>query len=144
MNLEIKMPQLSETMTEGKLLQWSVVLGESVRAGDAIAEVEADKANMEIEAPEDGTIVELATQPGETVPVGTVLALFQPGTAATGQTEQKTTVAPTAASGTKASPLVQRIASQKGIALDEVIGTGSNGEILMADLEQHLASKAAR
>jgi pyruvate/2-oxoglutarate dehydrogenase complex dihydrolipoamide acyltransferase (E2) component len=69
----IKMPSLSESMTEGKLLQWNVAVGDTVRAGDPVAEVETDKANMEIEAEQDGVVTGLHGNPGEMIPVGAVL-----------------------------------------------------------------------
>ncbi len=75
---EIPMPSLSESMTEGKLLRWCVGEGAAVRAGDVIAEVETDKANMEIEAVADGTLTRFRAQPGDTVAVGAPLAEFDP------------------------------------------------------------------
>lgn len=71
--IEIRMPRLSESMTEGKLLLWSVAVGDRVEAGDQLAEIEADKANMEIEAPVAGVVCALHGSAGETVPVGQML-----------------------------------------------------------------------
>jgi len=68
------MPRLSESMTDGKLLLWSVAVGDFVEAGDQIAEVEADKANMEIEAPVSGIICSLHGKSGDKIAVDTVLA----------------------------------------------------------------------
>lgn len=75
---DILMPRLSEDMDEGKFLMWSVKVGDRVKVGDSIAEVETDKANMEIESLEDGTIGELIAQPGETYPVGATLGRIKP------------------------------------------------------------------
>lgn len=75
---EITMPSLSESMKEGKLLRWCVAEGAVVRAGDVIAEVETDKANMEIEATADGTVTALHAKPGDNVPVGAPLATLTP------------------------------------------------------------------
>lgn len=71
--VEVKMPRLSESMTEGKLLMWSVAVGDRVEAGDQLAEVEADKANMEIESPVAGVVLNLHGKPGDTMAVGTLL-----------------------------------------------------------------------
>ncbi len=72
--IDITMPRLSESMNEGKLLRWSVAEGQTVVLGTPLAEIEADKANMEIEAPQNGVLKKLIVSPGETVSVGTVLA----------------------------------------------------------------------
>lgn len=71
--IEIRMPRLSESMTEGKLLLWNVAVGDFVNPGDQIAEVEADKANMEIEAPVSGVICNIHGKPGDTIAVDAIL-----------------------------------------------------------------------
>lgn len=71
--IEVKMPRLSESMTEGKLLVWSVGAGDHVEAGEQLAEIESDKANMEIEAPCAGVICRVHGQPGDMLPVGQVM-----------------------------------------------------------------------
>jgi pyruvate dehydrogenase E2 component (dihydrolipoamide acetyltransferase) len=76
MSIEITMPKLSDTMEEGTVLQWRIKEGDEVKQGDVIAEVETDKAAMEMEAFENGTVSELRVKQGETVPVGTVLAVL--------------------------------------------------------------------
>jgi pyruvate dehydrogenase E2 component (dihydrolipoamide acetyltransferase) len=72
---EITMPKLSDTMTEGRLISWKKSVGERVERGDIIAEVETDKANMELEAFTSGTLLETRVKPGEMAPVGTVIAI---------------------------------------------------------------------
>jgi len=73
---EITLPKLSDTMEEGKVLRWIKQVGDRVAAGEVIAEVETDKADMEIEAPGEGVLSEIRVQVGETAPVGAVLALL--------------------------------------------------------------------
>src|SRR5512136_777218 len=75
MATEITMPKLSDTMTEGRLISWKKSVGEKVSRGDIIAEVETDKANMELEAFVSGTLLETRVKPGDMVPVGTVIAM---------------------------------------------------------------------
>ncbi|QXE91895.1 2-oxo acid dehydrogenase subunit E2 [Geomonas subterranea] len=72
---EIVMPKLSDTMTEGRLVSWKKRVGDEVRRGEVIAEVETDKANMELEAYAPGVLLEIRVQSGEMVPVGTVIAV---------------------------------------------------------------------
>ncbi len=76
MATEITMPKLSDTMTEGTILKWHVAVGDRVARGDIIAEAETDKAAMEMEAFEDGTVTELRVAEGTTVAVGTVIAVL--------------------------------------------------------------------
>ena len=75
MSNEIKMPALSPTMTEGILSKWLVKIGDEIRSGDVIAEIETDKATMEVEAVDDGIVTQLVVEEGtQAVPVGTVIA----------------------------------------------------------------------
>ena len=76
MATEILMPKLSDTMEEGKILKWLKRPGDHVKSGDLLAEVETDKANMEIEAFDDGVVTELRVAEGESAPVGAVIAVL--------------------------------------------------------------------
>src|SRR4030081_3790500 len=73
---EIQMPKLSDTMTEGTLVAWKKKKGDKVSAGDVIAEIETDKATMEWESPEDGTLTEIYVQGGGKVNVGDKIAFI--------------------------------------------------------------------
>ncbi len=144
MPIEIKMPALSPTMEEGTLARWLVKLGDDVKAGDIMAEIETDKATMEFEAVDEGTLVSIAVEEGsENVKVGTVIALLaeegEDASAAAAAPASKPAPAPSApaTSGDRivASPLAKRIAEQKGIDLSSVTGSGPNGRIVKADVE---------
>ncbi len=76
MATEVIMPRMSDTMEEGKILKWLKKVGDRVEVGDIIAEVETDKADMEMEALDDGFLTEIRAQEGESVPVGAVIALL--------------------------------------------------------------------
>jgi pyruvate dehydrogenase E2 component (dihydrolipoamide acetyltransferase) len=76
MPIDVLMPQLSPTMTEGRLARWTKNVGDAVRVGDVMAEVETDKATMEVEAPEDGTIHAIIGQPGADILVGAPIAVL--------------------------------------------------------------------
>src|SRR6202162_1978398 len=73
---EIQMPKLSDTMTEGTLVSWKKKRGDKVSAGEVIAEIETDKATMEWESPEDGTLSEIYVEEGERVNVGDKIAFI--------------------------------------------------------------------
>ncbi len=91
MATEITMPKLSDTMEEGTILKWRVKKGDRISKGDIIAEVETDKAAMEMEAFDDGTVSEIKVEEGETVPVGTVIAVLSAVEAAEAEAEEKET-----------------------------------------------------
>ena len=76
MPIEITMPRLSDTMESGTLLKWNVAEGDSVSSGDVVADVETDKATMELTVFDDGTMSQLVIDEGQTVEVGTVIALM--------------------------------------------------------------------
>ena len=166
---EITMPKLSDTMEEGTLVSWKKSVGEKVKRGDIIAEIETDKANMDLEAFVSGVLLETLVKPGEVVPVGTVIALVgeagekpaakppveperkpveveQPKPpeikAALPEEEKKAEktekVAVDISGEEKASPLVRRMAREKGVDLGQVKGTGPEGRILREDLEKYL------
>ncbi|MGB2167255.1 MAG: biotin/lipoyl-containing protein, partial [Candidatus Puniceispirillales bacterium] len=98
MSVSITMPALSPTMTEGKLAKWFVKVGDSVRSGDVIAEIETDKAMMEVEALDDGVITALHAAEGEDgIAVGTAIADMQGDEASDHNTSGSEISAPVAA-----------------------------------------------
>jgi pyruvate dehydrogenase E2 component (dihydrolipoyllysine-residue acetyltransferase) len=167
----IEMPKLSDTMTEGTLLKWRKKEGDKVEVGDVIAEVETDKATMEMEAFDDGILHQFFVKEGSKVPIGSKIALLlrkgePPPTdaavpvaetrAPAASTQTTATPAPAAApapaavpaktattSGrVKASPLAKKIAAGKGIDLKTVTGTGPRGRIVAKDIESAPAGGA--
>ena len=74
MSVDVRMPRMSESMEEGRVLEWLVAIGAEVKRGDPLVEIETDKANMTYEAAAEGLLVELLAQEGELVPVGQVIA----------------------------------------------------------------------
>jgi len=76
MPIDLLMPQLSPTMTEGRLAKWLRKPGDAIKAGDVVAEVETDKATMEVEASEDGVIHQFVAELGTDLPVGTPIAVL--------------------------------------------------------------------
>jgi pyruvate dehydrogenase E2 component (dihydrolipoamide acetyltransferase) len=161
MPLYIEMPKLADTMMEGTLVKWRKNVGDKVATGDVVAEVETDKATMEMESFEDGTLHELLVQVGQKVPIGSRIAVLlgkgeaapAPGTvhapaaktatvpAATAAAQQ---AAPAAARGAavspggriKSSPLARKLAAEKGVDLATLPGTGPGGRIVAKDIQQ--------
>ncbi|PWB25084.1 pyruvate dehydrogenase complex dihydrolipoamide acetyltransferase [Flavobacterium sp. HTF] len=161
----VTMPRLSDTMTEGTVATWLKKVGDAVAEGDILAEIETDKATMEFESFNAGTLLYIGIQEGNTAPVDSLLAIIGPagtdisgiadnytaGGAATapeasGPAAEETKTAPAAEKTTEtvadnsngrvlASPLAKKIASDKGIQLSQVKGSGENGRIVKSDIE---------
>ncbi|MEP7221065.1 MAG: pyruvate dehydrogenase complex dihydrolipoamide acetyltransferase [Novosphingobium sp.] len=161
MPIAIKMPALSPTMEHGKLAKWLVKVGDKVSSGDIMAEIETDKATMEFEAVDEGTIVSIEVEEGaENVAVGTVIAQLAgddesaapakaaaaPAAAPAPAAKPEAPAAPAAAAPAAAkaasagdriiaSPLARRLAEGKSVDLAGVQGSGPNGRIVRADVE---------
>ena len=159
MAIDVTMPALSPTMEVGTLAKWHVKLGQTVKSGDIIAEIETDKATMEVEAVDEGTVIELAVPEGlENVPVGTVILRLAGEGEAAAPAPKAAPVAPPAPVAAPApiaapapaaapaapvpagdrviaSPLARRIAEMKGVDLASVAGSGPRGRIVRADVE---------
>ena len=177
MPIKILMPALSPTMTEGNLAKWHKKEGDAVASGDVIAEIETDKATMEVEAVEEGTLGKIVVPEGTAdVAVNSVIALLleegedasaldgadtsSGGAAPAVAEEPKQEAKPTpaapapaaasapaaapapAASGERvfASPLARRIASQEGLDVGAISGSGPKGRVVKRDVEAALAS----
>jgi pyruvate dehydrogenase E2 component (dihydrolipoamide acetyltransferase) len=169
----IRMPKMSDTMTEGVIAAWVKKVGDKVKAGDVLAEVETDKATMELESYEDGVLLYIGVEAGKAVPVDGIIAVvgkqgvdYTPllssspknnGQAAKTEPKQVETVSAPASvsssavaagnsdSRTKISPLAKKLAQEKGIDVTAVVGSGENGRIVKRDVESFApaASKTA-
>ncbi|GAB1447338.1 pyruvate dehydrogenase complex dihydrolipoamide acetyltransferase [Bacteroidota bacterium] len=158
----IRMPKMSDTMTEGVIVSWLKNVGDSIKPGDILAEVETDKATMELENYIKGTLLHIGIPAGGSVPVDALIAIVgQAGedisallnapagapaapsasaeTTSTSEVSSSTPAsnpAPVASdSRVKASPLAKSIAKEKGIDLSTIQGSGDNGRIVKKDLE---------
>lgn len=171
MPITITMPALSPTMTEGKLSKWLVKVGDAVTSGTVIAEIETDKATMEVEAVDEGTVAKLLVAEGtEGVAVNAPIALLAaegedaaaaakgdgaaapkpapasaPQAPAAAAPAAKPAAAPAAQEGTRvfASPLAKRVAADAGVDLSLLYGSGPHGRIVKADVEKAIAAGPA-
>jgi len=167
MAISVVMPALEMAQETGKLISWLKKEGESVAKGEPLLEIETDKAVMEIESPGDGVLAGVKIQAGAEVPVGRIIAwIVRPGeippadevavesgrkttavsaasaisTAASAN--QSATSAPSADRPAKISPKARRLASERGVNLFDVRGSGAGGEILASDVVAAAESKA--
>jgi pyruvate dehydrogenase E2 component (dihydrolipoamide acetyltransferase) len=168
----VLMPRLSDTMEAGVIASWHKNIGDVVKKGDVLAEIETDKATMELESYKNGTLLYVGAQNGEKIPVNALLCIIgekgkvdidavvaavkSGGATLTtnhktdNETIQQTTVASTAVSTAassengrmKASPLAKMLAKEKGIDLNLVNGSGDGGRIIKSDIDNFKPSAA--
>jgi pyruvate dehydrogenase E2 component (dihydrolipoyllysine-residue acetyltransferase) len=161
----ITMPKLSDTMVEGTIARWRKKQGDTIETGDILAEVETDKATMEMEAFDDGVLKEIYVSDGGVAKVGEKVALIlaegesaeaaeaapapkaEPTAGAKPAEPQAAPAAPAAAAPTgarvKASPLAKKLAEERGVALEGIQGTGPGGRIVAEDIPEKGAAPAA-
>lgn len=162
MPVEIVMPKLGLTMTEGLIVEWRKKEGDPVKKGDILFVLETEKVTYEVEAPEDGALGKILVKEQETVPVGAVVAtLLKPGESAVEVTAApaaapkaeaaspappaaapaaSTAASPPAGGRVKATPLAKKVAQEYGIDLAAVAGTGPGGRVLREDVEKAKAA----
>jgi pyruvate dehydrogenase E2 component (dihydrolipoamide acetyltransferase) len=148
---EFTLPDVGEGLTEAEIVSWLVGPGDTVTEDQPVAEVETDKAVVEVPSPVDGTVEELLAEPGEVVPVGTVIVTFAvdgevagadaDSTEATGAGDAADAAADTADPGSRptdgrtfASPTTRRLARDLGVEIGAVDGSGPGGRITDADV----------
>lgn len=157
----ITMPRLSDTMTEGKVAKWHKNVGDTVKEGDLLAEIETDKAVQDFESEFNGVLLKQGVEEGGAAPVDSVLAIIGPaGTdvsavgapkaaaastekpaeqKAEAKTEEKAAPAADASSSDRVaiSPLAKKMAQDKGVDIHSVQGSGENGRIVKKDIENY-------
>ncbi|WP_149239674.1 pyruvate dehydrogenase complex dihydrolipoamide acetyltransferase [Dyadobacter sp. 32] len=157
----VRMPKMSDTMEEGTLVSWQKKVGDKIKSGDILADVETDKATMELEAYEDGTLLYIGIKDGEAVPVDGIIAVIgeeganveallarengdgapaeaesKPAESSNEAASEKSTTVADSGDRIKASPLAKRLADEKGINLSQVAGSGDNGRIVKRDVDE--------
>jgi len=161
---EVTMPKLSDSMEIGKIIRWRVKTGDTVHEGDILAEIESDKATMELECFRDGVVAEILRGDGSEVNVGEVIARITPlaGAAPTAAPEATSGVRETSSAGpervpaadarsgepdagrrVRISPYARKLAEAKGIDYSTIRGSGPGGRIIARDLEAVAGEKAA-
>lgn len=163
MPTQVVMPQLGESVLEGTITRWLKAVGETVEENEPLVEVNTDKVDTEIPSPASGTILEILVPAGTTVQAGSLLAWIEPvaeqaqmvaappASAPAPASAQPPTTAAAAASTTARrdrdlgfiSPVVAKMASEHGIDLFQVTGTGQGGRITKKDLQAYLESRQA-
>lgn len=160
----IRMPRLSDTMTEGKIVSWSKKVGDKIKPGDVLADVETDKATMELESYNEGVLLHIGVAAGSAVVVDGILAIVgkegedfasllndapkaaapvqeaAPSNAPAAPTSAPVAIVEVSASSderVKASPLAKKIAADKGIDISKLSGSGDGGRVIKKDVDQY-------
>ncbi len=145
MSTEFRMPDIGEGIAEVELLEWHVEVGSHVREYDILATIETDKSVVEMPSPFTGTVVRLGAKPGDMLPVGDVLVVFdtEVGTpAAEAPAERAEPPAEQVPTRPRAAPVVRRLAVELGINLADVRGSGPSGRITQDDVRLAAAAGA--
>ena len=167
----VRMPKLSDTMTDGVVAKWHKKVGDKVKSGDLLADIETDKATMEFESFQDGVLLHQGIAEGQSAAVDSILAILGKGnedvnailSSLSSSPAKSSPAAPSAAATTatsaapapvatpseasngriKASPLAKALAKEKGIDLSKVKGSAENGRITKSDIENYKPGAAA-
>jgi pyruvate dehydrogenase E2 component (dihydrolipoamide acetyltransferase) len=164
MAVAIKLPKMSDTMEEGVIVSWQVKVGDEIKLGDILAEVETDKATMDLDNYEKGTVLHLNAEEGATIPIDSVIAIVgkkgedfadlltaaptkteetpveeaqTPSTPASAPVATPSVSTSTSSSNGRllASPLAKKMAADKGLDINQISGSGEGGRIIKKDIE---------
>lgn len=130
MIIDVKVPMLSESVSEGTLLEWKKKVGEAVARDEILIDIETDKVVLEVPSPQAGVLVEIVAQDGETVVADQVLARID-------------TAAPAAAQNNAAMPAAAKLAAESGVDVNALQGSGRDGRVLKEDVQNAAAKPAA-
>ncbi|MBO6891768.1 MAG: 2-oxoglutarate dehydrogenase complex dihydrolipoyllysine-residue succinyltransferase [Roseibium sp.] len=146
--VDVVTPSAGESVTEAEVGEWSVKVGDVVKADDTLVELETDKAAQEVPAPVGGTVVKIAAETGATVEPGVLLCQIDPSGAgaaaapAAAASPAPAAPAPTAGSSMPAAPSAQKMMAENNLSADQVAGSGKRGQVLKGDVINAIASGA--
>jgi 2-oxoglutarate dehydrogenase E2 component (dihydrolipoamide succinyltransferase) len=147
MAVEIKVPEMGESITEATLLNWSKKVGEAVKIDEVLAELETDKVTMEVRASSAGVIKELKKKAGDTVSVHEIIGLIEAGATATVTASPESPKAPESKSSDSKNetplPAARKMAAENNLDTASITGTGKHGQVTKGDVISHLENKPA-
>ncbi len=149
MAVEIKVPEMGESITEATLINWTKKSGDSVEADEVLAELETDKVTMELRSPAAGVITEIRKKAGETVKVREIIGAIQEGAAASAP--KKTESSPKTESAEKETPknetvppAAKKIAAENGVNTSEISGSGKHGQVTKGDVLAQIENRTVQ
>ena len=149
MIIDVKVPMLSESVSEGTLLEWKKKVGEAVARDEILIDIETDKVVLEVPSPQAGVLVEIVAQDGETVVADQVLARIDTAATAAAEApaaapaEAAPAAAPAAAQNNAAMPAAAKLAAETGVDVNALQGSGRDGRVLKEDVQNAAVKPAA-
>lgn len=149
MIIDVKVPMLSESVSEGTLLEWKKKVGEAVARDEILIDIETDKVVLEVPSPQAGVLVEIVAQDGETVVADQVLARIDAAATvaaeapAAAPAEAAPAAVPAAAQNNAAMPAAAKLAAETGVDVNVLQGSGRDGRVLKEDVQNAAAKPAA-
>lgn len=149
MIIDVKVPMLSESVSEGTLLEWKKKVGEAVARDEILIDIETDKVVLEVPSPQAGVLLEIVAQDGETVVADQVLARIDTAATAAAEApvaapaEAAPAAAPAAAQNNAAMPAAAKLAAETGVDVNALQGSGRDGRVLKEDVQNAAAKPAA-
>ena len=149
MIIDVKVPMLSESVSEGTLLEWKKKVGEAIARDEILIDIETDKVVLEVPSPQAGVLVEIVAQDGETVVADQVLARIDTAATAAAEApaaapaEAAPAAAPAAAQNNAAMPAAAKLAAETGVDVNALQGSGRDGRVLKEDVQNAAAKPAA-
>jgi 2-oxoglutarate dehydrogenase E2 component (dihydrolipoamide succinyltransferase) len=155
MAIDIKVPELGESVVEATIVRWFKAEGDPVKIGEALVELETEKANFEVAAEKQGILSRILKKDGEDVEVGEVLGSIEEGKAGDAAPAREAGKAPEPApepvkeaprqeTEERVTPVAKRVAEENNVDLSRVQGTGPSGRVTKEDVEAHMAKESAR
>jgi len=140
MALDIKVPQIGESITEATVASWRISAGDSFNGGDILVELETDKITMELPAPESGTLLKITHNNGDVVAIGEIIASYEPGEGKKNESKVQEDAKSSAnqSANTAIPPGARRLADEHGVDTSAVPGTGKHGQVRKEDIVRHL------
>ncbi len=142
MQVELKVPVLPESVTEGTLGEWHKKIGDSIGVDENVVDLETDKVVLEIVSTTAGVLASIAFETGDTVKNEDVLGVINTDVATSAVSEAVTNESSDDSSSKKASPAVRKLINENNLSIDEIEATGKKGQLLKEDVQKHLQGKA--
>ena len=144
MTIEIRVPQLPESVSDASIAAWVVKEGDSVNEEDNLLELETDKVVLEVPAPKSGVLTKIIAEQGATVLAGDLIGLLEEGDVVEASKSKDEEASGTESTEANASPSIRKMMASHNLNESQIVGTGKNGRILKEDVDKALQAASAK